>query len=113
MDNWALTQPLPKSQQWAETQLDIIEQEIRDYQAHLDPEHDVALLLTNLGQSVEMEVESITAETPVLLVFRGKVKGQPAVLMQHVSQLSFLIEAVPKPVNQPHRGIGFLAKWEA
>ena len=106
-----MVMPSPQSQSWAATQLSIIRQEVLDFQASLDPELDVALMLTNFGQSILMEVEEISVESPVLLAFRGKVDGRPSVLFQHVTQLSFLLTIVPKPLNQPRRDIGFVAHW--
>lgn len=115
MDNFGmelLMQPMPSSQQWAETQLSVIEKMIHAYQEDLDPEHDIALLLTNFGQTLTLEVEAIAAVTPVMLAFRGKVSGKTSILLQHVSQLNFLLTTIEKPVDQPHRDIGFGAKWE-
>lgn len=107
-----LTQPLPSSQQWAGTQLEIIEKMILAYQKSLDAEHDVALFLTHFGQAITLEVEAIMAVSPVMLAFRGKVGGKPSILLQHVSQLSFLLTSVSIPPDTPHRKIGFNAPWD-
>lgn len=107
----AMMKPPPQSQSWADTQLSIIKWEILEYQASLDSKCDVALMLTNFGQSIIMAVEDISVESPVLFVFRGKVDGRPSVLLQHATQLSFLLTTVPKTPEQPHRDIGFAAHW--
>lgn len=106
-----LSRPTPQSMTYSDTQYEIIKQYILRFQASLDNEHDVGLMLTNFGQSVLMEVTSIDYEESVLMVFHGLVNGQPATLIQHVSQLNFLLTTVPKPVAQPHRQIGFNADW--
>lgn len=112
MNDLFLTRPLPQSQQWAETQLEIIKREVTAYQQKLDQDHDVVLSLTHFGHSVLMEVEQISVESPVILAFRGRVDGRPSVLLQHVNQLSFLLTSLPTAPNQPHRKIGFASHWE-
>lgn len=107
----ALARPLPISRSYSDTQFEIIRKYILNFQAALDPEHDVALLLTNFGQSVLMEVTEIGYEESVLLVFRGYVNGRMSTLIQHISQLNFLITSVPKSTEQPKRKIGFTAHW--
>ena len=106
-----LSKPLPQSQIYANTQFEIIKRYILDFQASLDSEHDVGLLLTNFGQSILMEVTQIGYEEPVLMVFRGFVNGSEATLIQHVNQLSFLLTTVPKEPEKPQRQIGFNANW--
>ncbi len=97
----------PIADSYADTQFEIIKSYVQEFQAGLDAEHDVGLLLTNFGQSVLMEVTSISYEFPVLMVFRGYVNAQPSTLIQHVSQLNFLLTSVPKAPDLPKRQIGF------
>lgn len=92
---------------YSDTQFEIIRRYVLEFQASLDDEHDVGLLLTNFGQTTLMEVTEIGYEESVLMVFRGYVKGNMATLIQHVSQLNFLLMAVPKAADQPRRVIGF------
>lgn len=110
--NQLLAQPSPMSLTYSHTQYEIIRDYIRTFQKSLDDEHDIGLMLTNFGQSVVMEVTEVDYEESVLMVFHGFVNGQKATLIQHVSQLNFLLTTVPKPVDQPHRQIGFNADWE-
>ena len=95
------------AESYSDTQFEIIKNYVQEFQAGLDAEHDVGLLLTNFGQSVLMEVTSISYEYPVLMVFRGFVNGKQSTLIQHVSQLSFLLTSVPKAPDIPKRRIGF------
>lgn len=98
---------IPLADSYSDTQFEIIKKHVQEFQAGLDAEHDVGLLLTNFGQSVLMEVTSISYEFPVLMVFRGYVNAQPSTLIQHVSQLNFLLTSVPKAPDIPKRQIGF------
>ena len=74
-----------------------------DFEAALDDEHEVGLLLTNFGQSVLMHVTDITYEKSVLMVFNGYVNGKQATLIQHISQLNFLLTTVEKSPERPKR----------
>lgn len=98
---------------YSETQFEIIKRYILEFQATLDDEHDVGVLLTNFGSSVLMQVTQIGYERSVLMVFKGYVDGRMATLIQHVSQLNFLLTTVPKEPDVPHRTIGFTANLEA
>lgn len=104
--------PLPIAYSYSDTQFEIIKRRILEFQASLDSEHDVALMLTNFGQSILMNVTEIGYEESVLMVFKGLVDGNEATLIQHVSQLNFLMMAVPKDPAVPKRQIGFASDWE-
>ena len=99
--------PSPITYSYSDTQFEIIRRYVQDFQAGLDPEHDVGFLLTHFGQTVLMEVTEIGYEYSALMVFKGYVNGQFATLIQHISQLSFLLTAVPKEPDVPKRTIGF------
>lgn len=103
---------IPQAESYSDTQFEIIKNYVQEFQAGLDAEHDVGLLLTNFGQSVLMEVTSISYEFPVLMVFRGFVNGKQSTLIQHVSQLSFLLTSIPKAPDLPKRQIGFSVSQE-
>lgn len=107
----ALTQPPSGAGQYAETQFEIIKKYILEFQASLDQEHDVGVLLASFGTPVLMQVTHIGFHRPVLIIFKGFVGENPTTLIQHISQLSFLLQAVPKPSDKPHRDIGFIADW--
>lgn len=100
-------EPLPVVYSYSDTQFEIIKKYIEDFQNSLDSEHDIALLLTNFGSSVLMEVTNVSYEKSVLMIFKGFVNGVESTLIQHVSQLNFLLTSVPKEPNIPKRQIGF------
>ena len=99
----------PAAYSFSDTQFEIVKKYIMEYQQSLDCEHDVALLLTNFGQTMLMEVTQIGYEESVLMVFRGFVNSRMSTLIQHISQLNFLITSVPKAPDLPKREIGFTA----
>lgn len=85
-----------------------IMQEIYDFEKNLDNEHEIALKLASFGSSVTMIVTSISYQNPDMLYFYGFVNGKDAQLIQHISQLNFLITSVErKDKSKPARRIGF------
>ena len=99
--------PPPSAFVYSDTQFEILKKYIQDFENSLDSEHEVGLLLTNFGKSVLMQVTEISYEEPVLLIFKGFVNNQPSTLIQHVSQLNFLLTSVPKADDRPKNQIGF------
>ena len=100
--------PIPPSQYaYADTQFEIIRDYILEFQESLDNEHDVGLMLTNFGSTMVMQVTEIGYEESVLMIFKGFVNGRESTLIQHVSQLNFLLTSVEKPIDVPKRKIGF------
>lgn len=76
--------------------------------ATLDEDHEIALRLASFGQSITLSVVDIGYSNPSTLVFHGYVGDQPATLIQHMSQLNFLLLAVKKAdPEKPPRRIGF------
>ena len=70
----------------ADYQYEIIMNEIADFESALDDDHEVALKLCNFGY----------------------VNGQYSQLIQHISQINFLLTSVPKSdPNKSARRIGF------
>lgn len=86
-----------------------IMENIRDFESTLDEQHEIALLLSSFGTSTLMLVTKIEFQNPDMLYFYGFVDGKKAQLIQHTSQLNFLITSVPKadPTKEPRR-IGFI-----
>ncbi len=81
--------------------------EMQSFQDELDESLDVAIHLVNV-LDVTMQVESIGSYQPNLIVFYGRVKGTPTRLVQHLSQLSFVLTSVPRRnPDEPRREIGF------
>ena len=98
---------LPTYHMWSVTQFNIIKQKIQEFEETLDEEHEVALMLTNFGQSILMQVTEISCEKSVVLIFKGYVNGQFSTLIQHINQLSFLLTSTKIEPEQPRRKIGF------
>jgi hypothetical protein len=67
--------------------------------------------LASFGQSIVMVVDSIGYQNPDILYFFGTVNGNEAQLIQHASQLNFLLltQQKPRPEEKPRR-IGFAAQ---
>lgn len=98
----------PNNHHLANYQRQIIVDEIRDFERSLDDEHEVALKLASFGQSVTLAVSKIGYENPDVLIFHGYIGDEPATLLQHITQLSFLLTSNKKRVpDEPPRRIGF------
>lgn len=85
-------------------------QEILNYQANLSNTEDVAISIVKFNESITLFVDSIGYIGYNLVRFGGKdSSGKPLELIQHVSQLNFLLMVVPKPEPEvPKRKIGFV-----
>ena len=97
----------PMQEMWAETQFEILKEQIQEFEKTLDADKQVGLCLTNFGQSVLMQVTKITYKDPVLMIFKGFVNGKEATLIQHLNQLNFLLTAIDKEPDKPRMKIGF------
>lgn len=88
---------------------EIVVEKVKQFEATLDNDHEVALLLASFGRDITLNVVSIGYSNPSTLVFHGFVGGQSATLIQHVSQLNFLMLAAQKadPNKPPRRLAGF------
>jgi Family of unknown function (DUF6173) len=83
---------------------------IKNFEAELDDDHEIGARLVSFGQSVIFHVEDIGYHGPDIITFFGRNDAMEKVqLIQHVSQLSFLLVAVKKQQEKPRR-IGFL--WD-
>jgi hypothetical protein len=99
----------PVSLSYSDTQFEILKKYIQDFEKTLDSEHEVGLLLTNFGQTITMRVTDITYEEPVLMVFKGYVGDKKSTLLQHISQLNFLLTSIDKLPEKGKITIGFHA----
>ena len=98
----------PRNYQCADWKYEKIMEEIAAFEKGLDDEHEIALKLASFGSSTTMLVTSIGYQNPDILYFFGFVNGKDAQLIQHVSQLNFLITSVEKEdKSRPARRIGF------
>ena len=93
---------------YADYSYQVILERIKEFEEELDDEHEVAIMLASFGQSITMSVIDIGYSNPSTLVFYGYVSNQRATLIQHMSQLNFLLVAVKKSdPEKPPRRIGF------
>lgn len=102
--------PLPKirNYQFADYQYELIMKSIINFEKELDDEHEVGIWLASFGQSILMNVTDIGYANPSLIYFYGYVNGRYSKLIQHVSQLNFLLTSVEKlDPEKPARRIGF------
>lgn len=99
----------PIAYSYSDTQFEVLQKYINDFEGTLDADHKVGVLLTNFGHSVMMQVTEISYEESVLMIFKGYVNGKMSTLIQHVSQLNFLLTSIEKEPDRPKRSIGFVA----
>lgn len=81
---------------------------VKDFQATLPENYELGIQLANLGANKAMNVRGMGYRNPNIIEFYGLLDGKTQVaVVQHVSQLSFMLVAVP-PVEaeKPYR-IGF------
>jgi len=86
-----------------------IAQQVRAFESALDSGSEVGAYLVSFGQAVTVHVSSILAVEPSLIVIEGRVAdGEPVRLVQHVSQISFLLVKVKRlSPDEPRQPIGF------
>ena len=89
--------------------------EIRAFETQLDDTTEVGLKLVAFGQVVVVHVDEISFYQPNLVVFVGRnEQGSPVRLIQHVSQLSFMLCRAPRQQpEKPRRPVGFVIPDEA
>ena len=94
---------------YADVYYDRLTDAIIEFQERLDDDHEVAIRLVSFGQSVVIHVTDVGYRNPKLIVFYGLTQdGNPVELIQHVSQISFLLIAERKlDPNAAPRRIGF------
>lgn len=104
----AITYTPPRNPHLADHQYEVVMEAIKDFESDLDEEHEVSVKLASFGQSVTMAVTEIGYHNPDVLIFYGYVNDSRSQLVQHVSQLSFLLMSVQKvDPTAPPRRIGF------
>jgi len=87
---------------------------INDFQATLDPQHEVGVRLVSFGQTLVFHLEDIGYYNPSLIRFYGRTDaGEPVELVQHVSQISVLLMRLPALDPEQPRRIGFDVSVEA
>lgn len=83
--------------------------EIREFEAKLDQQHEVGIRLVSFGQAVVVHVLEVGCVQPNLVFFVGVNENrEPVKLIQHMSQLSFLLTVLPRlDPESERRPIGF------
>lgn len=100
--------PIKTDYSMADYSYEVIMERIKEFEDELDDDHEIAVQLASFGTSILMNVTDIGYSNPSTLVFYGFVNGQRATLIQHMSQLNFLLLAAKKAdPEKPARRIGF------
>lgn len=92
--------------EWAYERLTIY---IQEFEAQLDNQHEVAMGFAGSEAGV-LQIEGMGFFDPDILTFFGTDEdGVPTQLIQHVSQLSVILRAMPKaaPAEEAPKRIGF------
>jgi hypothetical protein len=85
---------------------------IVEFDSTLDNEHEVGVRLVSFGQTVVLRVEALGYHDPSLIMFFGHSEdGSPIELIQHVSQISFLLTSLKRPdPSKPKVPFGFTSQ---
>ncbi|MBQ6837198.1 MAG: hypothetical protein IJM96_08580 [Clostridia bacterium] len=100
----------PRNYALADWKYEKIREEVEAFQAELsdDDDVDVCLALTAFGSGTVMQVTNIGYQNPDILYFYGYVNGNKAQIIQHMSQLNFMLMTARRAdPAQPPRRIGF------
>jgi hypothetical protein len=80
---------------------------IRNFESQLDADHEIAMGFAGSEAGV-LKIEGLGYYDPDLITLYGRDEdGNKTQLIQHVTQLSVLLRAVPKPTEKPAHRIGF------
>lgn len=86
-----------------------LKEQIIEFQNDLPDTIDVCVQLLSFGNSLVMNVNELGYQNPDMLYFYGTINGNEAQLIQHVSQLIFLLIALRNPILQKNLiGLVFL-----
>ena len=83
-----------------------IRQIIEFFEKSLDQEHEVGAKLVSYGQSMTIHILDVKFQDPGFVIFLGATtEGDRVMLVQHTSQISFLLMAMPRlePEGPPRR----------
>lgn len=100
------TEDKPKSPaEWAHDRLVLY---IRNFESQLDASHEIAMGFAG-GDAGVLRIEGLGYFDPDMITFYGRDdEGAKTQLVQHISQLSVILRAVPKvQPEDPPRRIGF------
>ena len=91
-----------------------LKQYIIEFEQSLSDHEEVALRLVSFGESIIIHVDDISFSDPSLITFTGTLNsGEKVQLIQHVTQLSFVLMAAKtaKPIQERER-IGYKLQHE-
>ena len=97
----------------ADFKFEKLREQIKDFQDSLSDDLDVCIQLAAYGNQL-ICVENIGYQNPDILYFYGYMNNNKVQLIQHISQLNFMLLAMPKSnsTKQPNR-IGFVVNNQA
>ena len=111
MDEINRRKALPGEIQIASTAVEVckrLKNVFLSFENGLNPDEEIGLVLTSYGAVRQIVVCSVVALGPNLLVISGIENSLGVTLVQHISQLSFLLVPVKKSApDEPRRKIGF------
>lgn len=111
-DKTAPTNRVKSPAEWAHDRLVMY---IRNFESQLDAEHEIAMGFAS-DESGVLRIEGLGFFDPDIITFYGRDDGGAKTqLIQHVTQLSVTLRAVPKETTaEPPRRIGFQLNsgWE-
>jgi hypothetical protein len=80
---------------------------IQNFESQLDSDHEIAMGFAGSDAGV-LKIEGLGYYDPDLITFYGvDDSGAKTQLVQHISQLSVMLRAVPKAAEKPANRIGF------
>jgi hypothetical protein len=87
---------------------------INNFDKSLDETEEVGVRLVNFGQALTFHLQDMSYYNPSLISFQGTTdNGEPVELIQHVSQISILLQKVKrKDLTTPKKPIGFIQSDE-
>lgn len=121
LEQLVTTLPLTRSQSFVEQMTEInqpytaknifneLVERIQRFESELDQEYEVGMQLVSFGQSTQFSVSSLGYTDPSIIWFTGTLSdGSYVELVQHVSQISFLMVALQREhPEKPKTQIGF------
>jgi hypothetical protein len=82
-------------------------QRLKDLQDSLEENEEVGVRLANFGAASELHIRSLGYQNPNLIEFSAlDPDGNRVVLLQHISQLNFILVAL-RPIKETPYRIGF------
>ena len=85
---------------------------VDDFMRSLGPDDEVGISVASFGTARTISIASVRSVGRNMLIFSGFENGLPVQLVQHVSQLSLILQAIPKADRErpARRIIGFYSE---